>query len=73
MPATRQATIAARLDWLSPTAKHTLTAAAGVGSRFSCDPLASPGIDRSANELINAQLIDEVRFAPQPSTPFAIR
>ena len=35
VPATLQAAIAARIDRLSPAAKHTLAAAAVIGSRFS--------------------------------------
>ena len=35
VPATLQATIAARIDRLDPTAKRTLSAAAVIGSRFS--------------------------------------
>ena len=35
VPATLQATIAARIDRLDPEAKRTLAAAAVVGSRFS--------------------------------------
>ena len=39
MPATLQATIAARIDRLDPKAKRTLSAAAVVGSRFGLDLL----------------------------------
>jgi adenylate cyclase len=35
VPATLQATIAARIDRLDPNAKRTLSAAAVIGSRFS--------------------------------------
>ena len=35
MPATLQATIAARIDRLDPKAKRTISAAAVVGSRFN--------------------------------------
>src|SRR5246500_2781822 len=38
-PATLQATIGARIDRLSPTAKRTLNAAAVIGSRFDIDLL----------------------------------
>ena len=37
MPATVQATIAARIDRLDPAAKRTLSAAAVIGSQFSRD------------------------------------
>ena len=39
MPATLQATIAARIDRLPPEAKRTLSAAAVIGSRFNLDLL----------------------------------
>jgi class 3 adenylate cyclase len=63
VPATLQATIAARIDRLSPAAKRTLGAAAVIGSRFGSDLLASLGIDASVEGLINAELIDQVRFS----------
>ena len=37
VPATLQATIAARVDRLDAAAKRTLNAAAAIGSRFSAD------------------------------------
>jgi predicted ATPase len=39
VPATLQATIAARIDRLDPKAKSTLNAAAVIGSRFNLDLL----------------------------------
>ncbi len=45
VPATLQATIAARIDRLDPAAKRTLSAAAVIGSRFSRDLLETLGID----------------------------
>jgi hypothetical protein len=41
VPATLQATIAARIDRLDPKAKRTLSAAAVVGSRFGLDLLTT--------------------------------
>ena len=38
VPATLQATIAARIDRLDPEAKRTLSAAAVIGSRFGRRP-----------------------------------
>ena len=70
VPATLQATIAARIDRLGPAAKHTLSAASVIGSRFSCDLLASLGIDPSVDELITAELIDQVRFTPRAEYAF---
>lgn len=62
VPATLQAAIAARIDRLDPRAKRTLGAAAVIGSRFSSDLLSSLGIDACVDELISAELIDQVRF-----------
>jgi class 3 adenylate cyclase len=64
VPATLQATIAARIDRLRPAAKDTIAAAAVVGSRFSPDLLRILGIDPSLEELIAAELVDQVQFAP---------
>jgi hypothetical protein len=64
VPATLQATIAARIDRLPPPAKQTLAAAAVIGSRFSRDLLAGLGIDPHVDELIDVELIDQVRFTP---------
>ena len=70
VPATLQATIAARIDRLDPKAKRTLSAAAVIGSRFSSDLLAGLGIDACAEELINAELIDQVRFSARAEYSF---
>ncbi len=43
VPATLQATIAARIDRLDPKAKRTLNAAAVIGSRFGTDLLDRAG------------------------------
>ena len=43
VPATLQATIAARIDRLDPAAKRTLSAAAVIGSTFSRRPAGNPG------------------------------
>ncbi len=62
VPATLQATIAARIDRLDPKAKRTLSAAAVIGSRFSLDLLETLGIDPLLQDLLGAELIDQVRF-----------
>jgi len=54
MPATLQATIAARIDRLTATAKRTLSAAAVIGSRFSQDLLETLGIDLAIQDLVVA-------------------
>jgi hypothetical protein len=70
VPATLQATIAARIDRLPAAAKHTLSAAAVVGLRFSADLLAGLGVDPCLDELIAADLIDEVRFTARAEYAF---
>lgn len=60
VPATLQATIAARIDRLEPPAKRTLFAAAVIGARFSLDLLADVGVEPSVDALVSAHLIDHV-------------
>ena len=70
VPATLQATIAARIDRLDPKAKRTLSAAAVIGSRFGSAELEMLGIEPVIADLIAAQLIDQVRFTQQPEYVF---
>ena len=70
MPATLQATIGARIDRLDPKAKRTLSAASVVGSRFGIDLLTVLGIDPGLDELVKAELIDQVRFTPRAEYAF---
>ena len=70
VPATLQAAIAARVDRLSPSAKRTLSAAAVIGSRFSPDFLDSLGIDPVVDELVCAELVDQVAFTPRVEYAF---
>ena len=70
VPATLQATIAARIDRLGPAAKHTLAAAAVIGSRFNRDLLATLEVDPVVEELIAAELVDQVRFTPREEYAF---
>ena len=70
VPATLQATIAARIDRLGRAAKHTLAAAAVVGSRFNSDLLVTLEIDPVVDELIAAELVDQVRFTPHAEYAF---
>ena len=64
VPATVQAVIAARIDRLEAGAKQTLSAAAVVGSQFTPEVLASLGVDPALEALVEAELIDQVRFTP---------
>ena len=70
VPATLQATIAARIDRLDARAKRTLSAAAVVGSRFGLDLLAMLGIEPSVADLVAAELIHQVGFTKQPEFAF---
>jgi class 3 adenylate cyclase len=70
VPATLQATIAARIDRLDPKAKGTLSAAAVVGSRFTPDLLTLLGVEPTIADLVAAQLIDQVGFTRQPEYVF---
>jgi class 3 adenylate cyclase len=70
VPATLQATIAARIDRLPPEAKRTLSAAAVIGSRFNLDLLMQLGVEPVVTDLAAAQLIDQVRFTRQPEFVF---
>ena len=70
VPATLQATIAARIDRLDQKAKRTLSAAAVVGSRFGLDLLDVLGVEPVVADLVAGQLIDQVRFTRQPEYVF---
>jgi class 3 adenylate cyclase len=70
VPATLQATIAARIDRLDPKAKRTLSAAAVIGSRFSRDLLETLGIDPFLEDLMGGEFIDQVKFTRQPEYVF---
>ncbi|WP_424734511.1 adenylate/guanylate cyclase domain-containing protein [Mycobacterium sp.] len=73
VPATLQATIGSRIDRLSPKAKRTLNAAAVIGSRFDTELLAALVDDTDVAALINAELVDQVRFTRTRSTRSATR
>jgi class 3 adenylate cyclase len=70
VPATLQATIAARIDRLDPKAKRTLSAAAVVGTRFDLDLLNVAGVEPVLADFVAAHLIDQVRFTRQPEYVF---
>src|SRR5271165_4383183 len=65
VPATLQATIAARIDRLDPAAKRTLSAAAVIGSRFSRGLLETLGIDPVLEDLVSGEFIDQITFTRQ--------
>ncbi len=70
VPATLQATIAARIDRLDPNAKRTLSAAAVIGSRFGLDLLTVLGVEPVVADLVTAQFIDQVQFTRQSEYVF---
>ena len=70
VPVTLHATIAARIDRLDPKAKRTLSAAAVIGSRFSLELLETLGIEPILEDLVVAELIDQVSFTRQAEYVF---
>ncbi|MEV3900840.1 adenylate/guanylate cyclase domain-containing protein [Mycobacterium sp. NPDC050551] len=71
VPATLQATIAARIDRLGGDAKRTLNAAAVIGARFTEAQLACVVDQIRIAELLDAELIDEV--VPAPPAEYGFR
>lgn len=70
VPATLQTTIAARIDRLDAKAKRTLSAAAVVGSKFGIDLLAALGVEPAVEDLLTAQLVEQIRFGRRPEFAF---
>jgi predicted ATPase len=70
VPATVQAAIEARIDRLTAPARRTLNAASVIGARFGAQLLAALGIDPVVDELLGAELIDQVRFTPHAEYAF---
>ena len=70
VPATVQAAIEARIDRLGAPAKRTMNAASVIGARFGAELLAALGIDAVLDELLDAELIDQVRFTPSAEYAF---
>ena len=70
VPATVQAAIEARIDRLTAPAKRTLNAASVIGARFGAELLTALGIDPVLDELLGAELIDQVRFTPRAEYAF---
>jgi class 3 adenylate cyclase len=70
VPATLQATIAARIDRLTPAAKRTLGAAAVIGSKFSRVLLETLRTEPVLDDLVGGELIDQLTFTGQPEYVF---
>jgi class 3 adenylate cyclase len=64
VPATAEAAIAARIDRLTIPARQALNAASVIGARFEAELLSALAIDPVVGELLDAELIDQVRFTP---------
>ena len=70
VPATLQAAIAARIDRLGPNHKATVNAAAVIGTRFDADMLGALVDDADVAALIEAELVEQVRFTPRAEYAF---
>ncbi len=70
VPATLQAAIAARIDRLDGMAKRTLNAAAVIGSQFDAELPATLVGDTALSQLVQAELIDQIRFTPHAEYVF---
>ena len=70
VPATVQAAIEARIDRLGAPAKRTLNAASVIGARFEAELLAALELDVVIDELLGADLIDQVRYIPSAEYAF---
>ena len=70
VPVTVQAAIEARIDRLDSPAKQTLNAASVIGARFDAELLVALGVDAVLDELLSAELIDQVRFTPSAEYAF---
>ena len=65
VPATLQAAIGARIDRLASGAKRTLNSASVIGTTFDDDLLNALGDNVDVAPLIEAELVDHVRFSPR--------
>jgi adenylate cyclase len=78
VPATVQATIAARIDRLDPAAKDALSAAAVIGSRFTEGLLADvlgglaeiQDLPAALTALVDAELLDQLQLASRVEYAF---
>ncbi|MDT5208033.1 MAG: hypothetical protein QOF67_448, partial [Mycobacterium sp.] len=70
VPATVQAAIEARIDRLTAPARRTLHAASVIGARFGTELLVALEIDAAFDELLDAELIDQVRSTPSAEYAF---
>jgi adenylate cyclase len=70
VPPTLQATLGARIDRLRTAAKRTLYAASVIGIEFDVETLEALVDTADVSPLIESELVDQVRFTPQPVFAF---
>lgn len=70
VPGTLQAVIASRIDRLAESSKRTLNAAAVIGSRFTPGQLSKLEVGTVLDELVAAELIDQIGFAADAEYEF---
>ncbi|MGV0851962.1 ATP-binding protein [Mycolicibacterium phlei] len=70
VPVTVQAAIEARIDRLGPSSRRALSVASVIGARFDADLLAALGVEPAVDELVKAELVDQVRFGAHPEYTF---
>ena len=56
---------------LNPSAKNTLNAAAVIGARFDTDLLTALIDDADVDALVEAELVDQVRYSPHAEYAFS--
>ena len=70
VPATLQATIAARIDRLRPESQTHVERSGGHRLAVQPGPADALGVEPAVDELVAAQFIDQVRFTRQPEYVF---
>ncbi|ODR17110.1 ATP-binding protein [Mycolicibacterium porcinum] len=71
VPVTVQAAIEARIDRLSLAGKRSVYAASVIGARFGAELMAELRLGAAVDDLVAAELIDQVR--PSPNAAYAFR
>jgi hypothetical protein len=70
VPATVQAAIGTRIDRLSAPARRVLHAASVIGARFDGELLAALDVEVVVEELVDAELIEQVGVGTRPEYAF---
>ncbi len=71
VPVTVQAAIEARIDRLSLAGKRSVYAASVIGARFGAELMTALSLRAAVDDLVAADLIDQVR--PSPNAEYAFR